>query len=194
VSHHRGTLIGHGNGPIGLLATYLLKRTLRTMKAMLTATAVIGALAAGSLPALALTLTGAESGHPAGATVVRAAAPAADSDDAKDPKDAKEEAGTPGWMRPGHAKLPPGWVRNHQGGTPFGWQMRSWAKCVSDSAAGANESQDVTPPANCGTKPTPPHGHAVPGHANNHAKQHAKHADRHATQHKAPHESGQKPE
>jgi hypothetical protein len=169
----------HGNGPIGLWATYRHKRTLGNMKGTLTAAALIGALAAGGLPALALGLTGAQTapqsdaqGDAAVVGVVPAAGDAGDAGDAGEgDDDAQDDTGTPGWARH-EQRVPPGWAKNHKGATPFGWQMRSWARCVGDNTPPrVSEDDQDTPSAKCGAKPRPPHRNAVPpGHAKSHEK------------------------
>lgn len=148
------------------------------MRGLLAATAVLGVVAIGGLPVLALTLADAETGPD---TQVSAAArrpgppPWAhghgkpDHDDkARDDKDGDDRAGEdrdddrdddgdgpPGWARHGDL-VPPGWAKNHAGRSPHGWAMREWAHCVADAAADLGSGEKLDPEAACGARPTPP--------------------------------------
>lgn len=100
------------------------------MKGLVATTAVLGVLAIGGLPALALTLAAEETGR-----------------DTQPPS-------TLGWAKGTDREPPPGWVRNHGGATPHGWAVREWAHCRADQAAGRADAE-----ADCGPKPVSP-GHA----------------------------------
>jgi hypothetical protein len=117
------------------------------MRGLLAATAAVGVLAIGGLPALALTLAGEETGpeHRRAAVSQRAPGP---------PPWAHEKAR--GWMRH-HDRVPPGWARNHAGRTPHGWAVRTWAHCVADAAAGLAPGEKLDPVSACGERPERPH-------------------------------------
>jgi hypothetical protein len=147
------------------------------MRGLLAATAVLGVIAIGGLPVLALTLADAETG--AGDTAPTAAdqrpGPPAwahgrggkpgkpdkvkgDDDRADgDDDDGAETDGPPGWARHGDT-VPPGWVKHHAGRTPHGWAMREWAHCVADAAADLPSGEKLDPEAACGVRPDPPAG------------------------------------
>ena len=132
------------------------------MRGLLAATAVLGVVAIGGLPVLALTLADAETGPDAqvGAAARRPGPPPwahghgkPDQDDkAGEDRDGK---GPPGWARHGHL-VPPGWAKNHAGRSPHGWAVRDWAHCVADAAADLDSGEKLDPEAACGERPTPP--------------------------------------
>ena len=142
------------------------------MRGLVAATAVLGVIAIGGLPALALTLSDAETGTAAQTTADRRPGPPpwahghkagkadkADKDD-KDEKAREDDdraGGPPGWARHGD-QVPPGWARNHPGKTPHGWAMRVWAHCVADAAADLPSGEKLDPEAACGARPAPPGG------------------------------------
>lgn len=107
------------------------------MRGLLATTAVLGVLAIGGLPVLALTLAVDETGPGREPTTVL--------EDADGP-------GGPPWAQGEDREPPPGWVRNHGGATPHGWAVREWAHCRADAA------RDGRDPLTCGAKPTSP-GH-----------------------------------
>jgi hypothetical protein len=132
------------------------------MRGLLAATAVLGVVAIGGLPVLALALADAETGPDAGvsaqvsdqvsAGALRPGPPpwahghGKRDDDTDDP---------PGWARHGDL-VPPGWAKNHAGRSPHGWAVREWAHCVADAAADLDGGQKLDPEAACGERPTPP--------------------------------------
>lgn len=140
------------------------------------ATAVVGVLAIGGLPTLALTLADGETtadttsvadtprqpGPPPWAQGRAKGHHKQDRDD-KDARKDKSDAGdnreggdgVPGWARHGD-HVPPGWARNHPGRSPHGWAMRAWAHCVADAAARLPEGETLDPERACGTRPAPP--------------------------------------
>jgi hypothetical protein len=134
---------------------------------------VLGVLAIGGLPALALTLA---QDTPAGtsreADADREAGPPpwahgkahghdkAGKDDRvdKDKQKDKDRDGTPGWMRH-DGQVPPGWAKHHPGKVPHGWEMRAWARCVADAATALPDGATLDPESACGERPSPPrHG------------------------------------
>ena len=144
------------------------------MRGLLAATAVLGVVAIGGLPVLALALADAETGpDPQVSAQVSTAAlrpgpppwahghgkPGRDDkagDDHKAGEDRDDDAdGPPGWARHGDL-VPPGWARNHAGRSPHGWAVREWAHCVADAAADLDGGQKLDPEAACGKRPTPP--------------------------------------
>jgi hypothetical protein len=150
------------------------------MRGLLAATAVLGVVAIGGLPVLALTLADAETG--AGDTTQtaidqRPGPPAwahghgrdgkpgkpdkaKDDDRHDDQGDARDDAekdGRPGWARHGD-QVTPGWAKQHAGRTPHGWAVREWAHCVADAAAKLPDGEKLDPEAACGARPAPPAG------------------------------------
>lgn len=149
------------------------------MKGLVAATAVLGVLAIGGIPALALTLADNETGSAStpqearqeGAERQPGPPPWANGqgkghhkdDKGKDDKgkDEKKESdrdgggkGQPGWSRHGD-QVPPGWARNHEGRSPHGWAMREWAHCLADAAAALGDGERLDPEAACGERPAP---------------------------------------
>ena len=104
------------------------------MRGVLVAAAVVGALAVGGLPALALVTTS-QDGAPAPAAAVRA-----------------ERAGPPPWAKG------PGRGQQGKDKVGHGTAMREWAHCVGDAARKLDPGEKLDPEAACGDKPTPP-GH-----------------------------------
>ncbi|MGZ5417162.1 MAG: hypothetical protein ACXWDI_08290 [Nocardioides sp.] len=140
------------------------------MRGLLAATAVVGVLAIGGLPTLALSLADDETGSdrsPAASQREPGPPPWAHGkarghekpgqDDRADKDKQKDKAGAPGWMRH-DGQVPPGWARNHTGRTPHGWAMRAWAHCVADAAAGLAQGEKLDPESACGERPEPPKG------------------------------------
>ena len=154
------------------------------MRGLVAATAVLGVIAIGGLPVLALTLADAETGtdDTTPTAVDRRPGPppwahgqGKDGKDGKDGKPAKpdkldkakgdaesddqdddaETDGAPGWARHDD-QVPPGWVKHHAGRTPHGWAMREWAHCVADAAADLTSGEKLDPEAACGARPEPP--------------------------------------
>ena len=140
------------------------------MKGLVATTAVLGVLAIGGLPALALTLAVEETGPDAEPTTTlvedtddtnRPGPPpwaqgrGPDEERGGDEDDSEaEDEGTPGWAR-GDDAPPPGWIRNHAGATPHGWAVREWAHCRADLAADREPGERVDE-ADCGDKPVSP--------------------------------------
>lgn len=147
----------------------------------MTTSALLGVLATGGLPVLALNLTSDEAvtdaatpsttdpGGPPSEPPGKAAG--RDKDDpratAKPPKKAKQEgkgsSGEPGWAR--RTEVPPGWAKNHGGQRPYGWAVREWAHCMADAAAKQGQGQRANPSTTCGEKPAKPDKAAKPGKA-----------------------------
>lgn len=100
------------------------------MRGLVATTAVLGVVAIGGLPALALTLAADETGPAAERTTTLV-----------------EERGSP-----------PPWAQG--GGTPHGWAVRAWAHCVRDhlrDAAGERVPGTAPEPRSaCGEKPLSP--------------------------------------
>jgi hypothetical protein len=138
------------------------------VRGLLAATAVVGVLAIGGLPTLALTLADEETGSDR-STAASQQQPGPppwahgkarghekrSGDDRAHQDKQKDKAGHPGWMRH-DGRVPPGWARNHAGRTPHGWAMRAWAHCVVDAAAGLTDGEKLDPVAACGERPEPP--------------------------------------
>lgn len=149
------------------------------MKGLLTATAVLGVLAIGGLPVLALNLAADET-QPAPSAQVEGTPDdgmppwgkahgrdKAGKDAVKD-KDARREAkdawkadrlddvedGTPGWLK--QSEVPPGWAKHHGGQRPHGWDMRVWAHCLADEAGNLREGEKLDPQTACGPRPAKP--------------------------------------
>lgn len=124
------------------------------MKGLVATTAVLGALAIGGLPALALTLAVEESGPAAEPATTLVEETATDEDPPA------RDAG-PGWAR-GATGPPPGWVRNHDGRSPHGWAVREWAHCRSGEADlsgkpdASRSGPQGRPQGDCGQKPVSP--------------------------------------
>ncbi len=139
------------------------------MRGILAATAVVGVLAIGGLPALALTLADQEtesdrstaaSQRPPGPPPWahgNARGHEKPGQDDRDKGRQEDKSGAPGWMRH-DGRVPPGWTRNHAGRPPHGWAMRAWAHCVTDAAAGLDDGEKLDPEAACGRRPEPPRG------------------------------------
>jgi hypothetical protein len=137
------------------------------MRGLLAATAVLGVVAIGGLPVLALTLADAETDRQVSAARPPGPPPWAhgqgkpDQDDEPGDDDKagkgrdKDGAGPPGWARHGDS-VPPGWAKNHAGRSPHGWAVREWAHCVADAAADLDSGEKLDPEAACGARPTPP--------------------------------------
>jgi len=142
------------------------------MKGLVATTAVLGVLAIGGLPALALTLAAEETGPDAepATTLVedtdgtgrpgpppwaqeRGPGEERDADDAGER--AEDEGDPPAWAQRQNGAPPPGWARNHEG-TPHGWAVREWASCLADEAAEDEPGERVDPETDCGPKPVPP--------------------------------------
>lgn len=113
------------------------------MKGLVATTAVLGVLAIGGLPALALTLAADET--------ERAEEPSTTL--AEGPPDAP---GPPPWAQGENRQPPPGWVRNHGGARPHGWAVREWAHCRADAARSGQAGGPGGPEVDCGPKPAPP--------------------------------------
>ena len=142
------------------------------MRGLVATTAVLGVLAIGGLPALALTLAAEETGPDAEPTTTlvedpddtgrpgpppwaQGRGPGGDRDD--DGSDAQgEDEGTPPWAQGEDRQPPPGWTRNHGGATPHGWAVREWASCLADEAGAREPGERVDPESACGGKPASP--------------------------------------
>lgn len=147
------------------------------MKGLLAATAVLGVLAIGGLPTLALTLADNETGADTAAQVDSADQPGPppwahghakghqkDGKPAKKDKAGRDEQGAggdgrPGWARNG-GQVPPGWAKNHPGRSPHGWAMRDWAHCLADAAGELGQGEKLDVEAVCGARPAHPKGNA----------------------------------
>ncbi|HEX4978086.1 MAG TPA: hypothetical protein VFV40_09500 [Nocardioides sp.] len=148
------------------------------MRGLVATTAVLGVLAIGGLPALALTLAAEETGpdsEPATTLVEDDGRPGPppwaqgrgqdkDRDEKRpdgmgDDTDGDTDEGTPPWAEGEDRQPPPGWMRNHDGATPHGWAVREWAHCLGDDAGTEEPGETVGPRSDCGEKPVPP-GHA----------------------------------
>lgn len=138
------------------------------MRGFLTATAVLGVLAIGGLPALALTLAADETapapsaqvdstpgnGMPPWAQGKAHGRDKAGKDARKADRPADGDDGTPGWLK--QSEVPPGWTKNHGGQRPHGWNMREWAHCVGDAVADRPEGEKPNAEGACGPRPTKP--------------------------------------
>jgi hypothetical protein len=139
------------------------------MRGVFTATAVLGVLAIGGLPALALTLAADETapdevattdaGRPGPPPWAQGRARGHDDDKAgskadKDVKKAEREAEK--GERGRGTEVPPGWGRHHQGRSPHGWAVRDWAHCLADAAKALPEGEELDPQQACGGKPESP--------------------------------------
>ncbi len=150
------------------------------MRGLVAATAVLGVIAIGGLPVLALTLADAETGtgdttptaadrrpgpppwaHGQGKDGKPAKPDKAKGDD-RDEADDEDDDGAEADARPGWAgradQVPPGWAKHHPGRAPHGWAMREWAHCVGDAAADLTSGEKLDPEAACGARPEPPAG------------------------------------
>lgn len=142
------------------------------MRGVVATTAVLGVLAIGGLPALALTLAAEETGPDAEPTTslvedtdatgrpgpppwAQGRGPGAERHDGDDADKEAGDEGTPGWARREDGGPPPGWARNHGGETPHGWAVREWAHCLADQAAENEPGERVDPETDCGPKPVP---------------------------------------
>lgn len=144
------------------------------MRGLVATTAVLGVLAIGGLPALALTLAAEETGpgrEPATTLVQDSESPGpppwahgrgrpeGPGDDVE-----AEGEGVPPWATGGDREPPPGWERNHDGATPHGWAVREWARCVAAEAGDREPGDRLDREAACGPRPVPPgHADARPG-------------------------------
>jgi hypothetical protein len=143
------------------------------MKGLVATTAVLGVLAIGGLPALALTLAAEETGPDADPTTTlvedtgtagrpgpppwaQGRGPGEERGPDEDEGSEADDGGTPGWARGEDDGPPPGWARNHAGATPHGWAVREWASCLADGAAENEPGDRVDPETDCGPKPVPP--------------------------------------
>lgn len=141
------------------------------MKGLVATTAVLGVLAIGGLPALALTLASEETGpdteptttlvedaddtgRPGPPPWAQGRGPGEDRGDEGDSE--TEDEGEPGWARGGNDEPPPGWARNHDGRIPHGWAVREWASCLADQAGDRQPGEPVDPEGVCGEKPESP--------------------------------------
>ena len=115
------------------------------MRGLVASTAVLGVLAIGGVPALAMTLTSDE----AEPRQEPATTLAEDDDDAA-------RSGPPAWAQNPDRQPPPGWARNHAGAKPYGWTVRAWAYCLSQAEADRGAGESVSPRARCGEKPAKP--------------------------------------
>ena len=115
------------------------------MRGLVATTAVLGVLAIGGLPALALTLAAEETRPDAEPTTTLV----------QDPDDTGRP-GRPPWAQGEDREPPPGWTRNHGGATPHGWAVREWASCMGDAAAGREPGAQPDPSGACGEKPLSP--------------------------------------
>lgn len=135
------------------------------MKGLVATTAVLGVLAVGGLPALALTLATEETGpYEEPATTL-----AQDPDRPGPPPWAHGRGGTEGsegdveaegegvppWATGEDREPPPGWERNHGGATPHGWAVREWARCVAEEAGDREPGERLEPGSDC-VRPVPP--------------------------------------
>lgn len=114
------------------------------MRGLVATTAVLGVLAIGGLPVLALTLAVDETRSDREPVTVLEEGHGPDGH-------GPDGRGGPPWAQGEDREPPPGWVRNHGGATPHGWAVREWAHCRNDARRQADADS-------CGDKPTPP-GH-----------------------------------
>ena len=145
------------------------------MRGLVASTALLGALALGGVPALALTLASDETEpRQAPATTLAEESDEGRSgpppwaqgrdrgDDAGERDDEGDDEGPPAWAQGPERQAPPGWARNHAGGKPYGWRVRAWAYCVSQAEADREAGESVSPRARCGEKPAKPAKAAKP--------------------------------
>lgn len=142
------------------------------MKGLVATTAVLGVLAIGGLPALALTLAAEETGPDAEPTTTlvedaddtgrpgpppwaQGRGPGEERGGEDDSETEDDEGDPPAWAQRQDGAPPPGWARNHEG-TPHGWAVREWASCLADGAAENEPGERVDPETDCGPKPVPP--------------------------------------
>jgi hypothetical protein len=145
------------------------------MRGVVAATAVLGVLTVGGLPAAALVVAAEETRTPDAAVAQERTGPPPwangqarghDEDKGKAGQDEAPRATRPendekreGAQRGRRDGPPPGWGRHHQGRSPHGWAVREWARCLAGAAAELPEGQRLDPHGSCGGKPEPP-GHA----------------------------------
>ncbi len=140
------------------------------MRGLLATTAVLGVLAIGGLPALALTLAADETdpaqepattlaedtGRPGPPPWAQGRGPGEDRGDEDDGAEPEDEDGPPAWAQGEDRQPPPGWARNHPGRTPHGWAVREWALCLAEEAENRGPGERVDPETDCGGKPVSP--------------------------------------
>jgi hypothetical protein len=178
----RGSTGHHPGGTNGLFRAHHGAADNRGMRGVVAATAVLGVLAVGGLPAAALVVAAEETGTPDAAVAQERTGPppwangqarghdkdkggaAEDKGGAakdKAPRATKptDDAKREGAQRGRREGPPPGWGRHHQGRSPHGWAVREWARCLAGAAEELPEGRRLDPHAACGGKPEPP-GHA----------------------------------
>ena len=140
------------------------------MRGLLATTAVLGVLAIGGLPVLALTLAADETapaeepattlvddtGRPGPPPWAQGRGPGEDRGEEDESTDAEGEGEPPAWARRQDGAPPPGWARNHPGKTPHGWAVREWALCLAEEAENLGPGERVDPETDCGGKPVSP--------------------------------------
>lgn len=119
------------------------------MRGLVTTTAVLGVLAIGGLPALALTLAAEETGPDVESTTTLVGG-------------ADHVGKPPPWAQghgPGEDRDTRPGVRGGHDEAPHGWAVRQWAHCLADAARDREPGERLDSGSECGGKPVPP-GHA----------------------------------
>ena len=149
------------------------------MRGLVASTAVLGVLAIGGVPALAMTLASDEAeprqepattlaeepdeGRSGPPTWAQGRGPGENQGrDEGDSDDEGDDTGPPAWAQGPERQPPPGWARNHAGAKPYGWTVRAWAYCMSQAEADREAGESVRPRARCGEKPAKPAKAAKP--------------------------------